>query len=241
MTTKITKEFIDILKKSNDINQSLMIVEGRKEIRTKSENKTTFMVTPTDAEFSRDLNIYDVREFVSALNLINEPVVDLSKDNIIKIQSSDGKQSIRYIECDPNMISSYAETDPNLQRIEFTIDVDQDLFSSVVNAARVMGLNYIGFFGDGEAIRLSAFGMNDGDGRETNNFTVDIGESPVDVNFDMFFDLEKSRPSVLLNEGSLTISVSSSPKAIKVEAESGKVFYLAFDNRSTYGVDHENV
>jgi len=236
MTVEISKEFINCLKKSHDINESLRICAGEEFIRTRQENKTSMMVSPIDVKFERDINIYALREFISVLSIVDGPVLDLSKDSIVTVKSKDGKQKLRYIECDPNMVSSHSEKDPELKRVEMTIDITEEQFTSVVNAAKVMNLPYVGFDGDGVNINLVAFNRNDGDEQDTNSYSIEICESPTEDSFSMYFDLAINKPSVLLNEGSLEVSISSNPKAVKVETESGKTFFLAFSAKSKYGI-----
>ena len=229
---KLSKETIDTLKKVYEVNQSVKFVEGENIIKVKSTDNTLLMHAPIDEEFPRDFHVYDLREFLSVLSIIQEPNLDFSDDKFMKVVSEDGKQKLRYLEADPQFVQSYTNKEPKLPEIDFTVEVTENQFSSVMKAAQTMKLENVGFVCDGENITLSAFNKNNGDNKTTNNFSVDLAEG--DEVFQMFYKIDSQNVGVLLGEGDLTFEVSSK-KISKVTTKSGKTFWIAMNANSTYG------
>lgn len=202
-------------------------------LRAKSMNKTMMARVEIPEIFPRDVYIYDLREFISVVNIVKQPTFDFSDDKFIKLISEDGKQTLRYLEANPDLINSFIEEDLSLTSEDCTIHLTEAQFKSVITASQTMKLEYIGFNGNGDTISLSAFNKNKGDNNETNNFNTDIVDS--DIEMSMFFKTDVHNISVLLGEGDLTFTIEKKRKISKVQTESGKSFWIAFDRNSTFG------
>ena len=229
---KLSKETLDTLKKVYEVNQSVKFVEDEKIVKVKSTDNTLLMHAPIEEAFPRDFHVYDLREFMSVVSIINEPVLDFSDDKFLKIESEDKSQKLRYLESDPQFVQSYTDKEPKTPDADFEVEVTSEQFSSVMKAAQTMKLDFVGFVCDGETITLSAFNKNNGDDNTTNNFSIDLAEG--DTEFQMFYKIDSQNIGVLLGEGNLTFEVSSK-KISKVQTESGKTFWIAMNANSTYG------
>jgi hypothetical protein len=190
------------------------------------------MHAPIDEQFPRDFYVYNLREFLSVLSIISDPILDFTNDKYVVVMSKDGKQKLRYVESDPEFVTSYTIKEPNVPSVDYQVDITAEQFASVMKAAHTMRLEFVGFSCDGETCSLSAFNKNNGDGKETNNFAVEAGNH--DTPFNMFYKLDTQNISVLLGEGDLSFEISEK-KISKITAESGKVFWAAFNVNSKYG------
>lgn len=245
-TISISEKTLNVFKKLYEIDQSLKIahdqVEDRTDsegnekqvtvVRTKSANKTMMARVEIDEVFPRDLHIYDLREFISVVNIVKAPEFDFSNDKFVVIKSSDDKQKLRYVEANPDLIQSFIDKDLTLSNDDVEVVITAEQFKSVITAAQTMRLNHIGFVSDGETLSISAFGMNNGDGKETNNFNNELVEC--DQTFRMFYKLDVHNIQVLLGEGDLTITIDGKRKVSKVETETGKIMWVAFDAKSEF-------
>lgn len=247
---KISDETLAVFRKLFVIDQSLKIVasdvvshtvtddEGNESeieatvVRTKSSNRTMIARVEIPEVFPRDFHVYDLREFNAVVNIVSEPSFDFSSDKYVVIKSSDGKQKLRYIEADASLIESYIDKDLPLPAIDLDVTVTGQQLSSVLKAAQTMKLAYVGLIGDGETVRLVSFNKNDGDEMDTNNFSIEVGES--DVEFRMFYKLDVHKVSVLEGEGSLRFEINAKKKVSRVTTESGKTFWIALDTKSTF-------
>lgn len=245
-TISISSETLSVFKKLYEIDQSLKIASDQVEtktdsdgnekkvtvVRTKSANKTMMARVEIDEVFPRDLHIYDLREFISVVNIVKEPQFDFSDEKFVVIRSADDKQKLRYLEANPDLIKSFIDKDLSLSNDDVEVVITAEQFKSVLTAAQTMRLNHIGFVSDGETLSISAFGMNNGDGKDTNNFNNELVEC--DKTFRMFYKLDVHNIQVLLGEGDLTITIDGKRKVSKVETQSGKVLWIAFDSKSEF-------
>lgn len=237
----ISKETLDAFKALYEVDQSLRIDHTMTEqkddldvtvLRSKSFNNTTMARIEVAEVFPRDVNIYDLREFISVVSIVNDPVFDLSNDKFITIKSSDGKQKLRYLEANPDLINSYSAKDPNLTNEDVQILVTEAQFKSVLTAAQTLKFEYIGFVGDGENIILTSFNTNAGSDQETNTYSVAIQES--DLTFKMIYKLQIQNVSILSGEGDLLFTIDGKRKISKIETQSGKKYWISFDSSSEF-------
>jgi len=245
-SVKLSDSTLAVFKKLHDVDQSLKIASDQVEtvtdedgnekqvtvLRTKSMNKTMMVRVEVPEVFPRDVHIYDLREFISVVGIVKDPVFDFSDDKFVVISSTDGKQKLRYIEANPNLINSFIDKDLSLSKEDAEIVVTEAQFKSVLSASHTMKLGYIGFIGDGESISVSAFDKNNGDNRDTNNFSIELIDS--DISMRMFYKTDVHNISVLLGEGDLTFTIDAKRKVSKIVTQSGKIFWVAFDSNSEF-------
>jgi len=210
---KLNDGHIQILKKLSKINPTLKIAQGSNMIRSLSTNKTLFANAEFEVNFSRDVCIYDLQEFISALNIIKDPVLDLSNPKSILIRSDDRSQKLRYFDADENYITSYTEKEPKLPSEDITAVVTEDQIKTVMTAASTLRLEYIGFKGDGKNIYFRAFNSNDGDDQETNEFEIKLGDC--EFTFNAMFKTD----SVQFLDGNTTFVFCSPHKLVRIEGK----------------------
>lgn len=239
-TVNLSEKTIKALQTLHNLNPTLRINHEETNdsqgtvLRSKSVNKTTCCRIDIDEEFPRDVHIYNLGQFVSILNIVKDPVIDLSKDNSLVIKSKDGKQRIRYIEANPAMVESYVAQDPSLSNEDITFTVTEEQFKSVMQACSTLSLEFVGFQADGQDFFIAAFNKNeDGDDNETNNYKIELGKT--DLKFNMFYKLGTQKIDMLSKEkGDLEFSIDGSRKLSEVKTEDGKVFWFTFNASSEW-------
>lgn len=231
MTIKLTKTTIDVLKKINEINQGVRIVQGDQTLKVKTTDNTILVHAPIDIEFPRDVYIYDVREFLAVNGIIENGSIDLSTNQFCLFSSDDGKQKIRYIEGDPEFINSHTDKEPSLGDIDLNLEVSEEQFTTVLKAAHTLNLDYIGFISDGETVSLTTFNKNNGDESLTNKYSIDLAEC--DETFEMFYKLSVQNISVLEGEGNLKFELTKK-KVSRITTESGKTFWIVMNTGSSW-------
>jgi hypothetical protein len=224
---RLSKETIDILKSLYAINQTLKIVEDNTELKVLNDAKTIAVYAQIEESLPRTFCIYDLREFISVLNIIEKPILDFSSDKYVVIKSEDGSQRLKYIDCNENLVTSYFDRDFKLPSEDISVSVTAQQMKAIMGAALTMKLEYVGFKSDGEKVYLSAFDRNNGSGDDTNGFSIEVGES-VDE-FDMFYKTE----ALTVLDGDCTFEISSN-KISKV-TNGKKVFWMALDANSSFG------
>ena len=89
---KISSETISILKNFAGINSNLVFKPG-KELKTISEAKTIMAKASISEDFPGEFGVYDLNEFLSLYNLMNDPDLTFTDHCLLM---SDGSQKIKY-------------------------------------------------------------------------------------------------------------------------------------------------
>lgn len=240
-TVTLSSETLSTLKKLYEIHMSLRVVAENKitvddeevtVLRTASQNKQMMARVEIPELFPRDFNVYDLREFIAAVNIVQEPEIDFSDDKFVLIKSKDGKQVLRYLESNPELIDSYIGKDIELDQEDIELTITQDQLKSVLTAANTMKLSNIGFIAKDGEIEFTSFDNNNGDKKDTKKYSIEVGES--EDTFRMFYNLSNHNIYVLQGEGDLTFTISGKRKISKIDTESGKTFWVAMDIDSTF-------
>lgn len=122
---KLSNDTLSVFKNFAAINQNLILKAGNV-IKTVSDSATIFAqctIPDTFPDLGEDgIGIYDLNEFLSVLNLIDDP--DLTfEDKYILITSSSGRSRIKYYYQDPDMLTDIPK---GIQHpddiIKFTLD-----------------------------------------------------------------------------------------------------------------------
>lgn len=186
---KLSDSTMKTLKKLYNINQSLRILEDNQTLKSINETKTLAAYVDIGEKFPRDFCVYDLGEFISVLNIVNEPVLDFSSDRYVIVKSSDNSQRLKYVETDPTLITSYFEKPITLKSEDIKIEIDEKSLKAVMKSAATLRLEYIGFKADGNKVYFTTFNRRvDSDNKEMNAFTIELGETE-DV-FDIFYPTE---------------------------------------------------
>lgn len=226
MQLAISKTDLDTLKALYAIDQTLKIVGGSEELRSVNASKTIACVTKLTQAFPRDFCIYDLREFVGVVSIIDNPVLDFSNDKFVIIKSQDSKQKLRYLDGAENLIGSYFDKEFKLPSEDVVVSVTNTQLKAVMNAATALKLEYVGFKSEDGKIYLCAFDRNNGSGEETNGFSIEVGETTDE--FQLFYKTENL--AVLDGDCEFTISSKKISKVINGE----RTFFMALDANSDF-------
>lgn len=100
---KLSKETIEILNNFREINGNIVIYPGNR-IRTRSEDKRIFAEAEVSETFEREFGIYDLRSFISAYSILNDPELDFSNEKYVLLQ--EGRAKIKYYFSDSDLLTS---------------------------------------------------------------------------------------------------------------------------------------
>lgn len=224
---QISKADIDTLASIYPINQSLKIVADNPELRCFNANKTTAVIAKLEQAFPRTFCIYDLREFLSVVNLFDTPTLDFTNPKFVVVKSADGKQKLKYMDADETIITSHFEKDLKLNSVDIDVTVTGQQLNAVMKAAMTLKLEFVGFKSIDGKVVLVAFDKNNGSGEETNGFSIEVGETTAE--FDMFYKTE----SLSVLSGDCKFEVSKQKISRVVNA--GKVFFISLEATSKFG------
>ena len=144
---KLSNRTVEILKNYSDINMSLYIEPGNK-LRTVSPSKTILASATVEEEFDNGFGIYDLKEFLGALSLIENPEVNLG-DRSLTISSA--SSSLQYQYAAKELIVTPPAKDLPVPDSNVSFVLLREALKKVMNAARTLSLpNVVVKAGDGK-------------------------------------------------------------------------------------------
>ena len=222
---KLSEHTTSVLKNFASINQNLVIKEG-KTISTMSAMKNIVAKAEVDEDFPREIAIYDLNEFLAALSLFTNPVLDFS-DNFVMI-TEEGKtgNSLKYFYSDPSVVTT-PSSEITMPKTEVNFSLDSSDLSKVQRAASVIGSPDLVLEKNGVGSYLT---VKDKKNDTANNYSLDVDvEGQGDYNF--YFKVEN------LKLMPLTYDVNVSSKNIshfKSQTSNAVEYWIALEPESSY-------
>lgn len=179
----ISENTISVLKNFSDINQNILVKPGNK-IQTISTMKNILAEAEVTEKFDSEFAIYDLPEFLRAVDLFEKPALKFNGGSNVTIASSNNKQSIKYFFADKSVIVAPTKsiTMPDTF-VSFTFK--KDMFEKLMKGINTLGLPDVAVIGDGTSIKMIA---TDKKNKSSNTYSVDICES--DKKFTAYFKAE---------------------------------------------------
>lgn len=218
----LSQETVSVLKNLSTINQSILIKQGKK-LRSMSVMKNILVETDIIEEFSRDVAIYDLNQFLNCLSLIPGAEVNLG-DNAIEI--TDGSNTIEYRYSDPSVITAPPEKELTLPSEDVEVVLTEEHLETVKKAAAVLQIPDVSFIGDGETIYLT---VRDKKNSGSNAYRIAVGET------DNVFQFNLKTENLKLMAGDYDVLISSKNLAKFVSHSRPITYFIAIEPDSTFG------
>jgi hypothetical protein len=169
---ELSDRTLAVLRNFSGINGNILIGEGST-IRTVSESRTVLAQAYLDIEFPKSFGIYDLREFLSVLNLVDSPNLTF-EDNYVTISSSSGRSNIKYFYSDPSTLTTVTKT-IDIPCNDAWFRIDRATLNKIKSAAAALGHTEVNATIDNGAVVLT---VKDNDDSTSNTFSVVVeGES----------------------------------------------------------------
>jgi hypothetical protein len=220
---KISSETISILKNFAGINSNLVFKPG-KELKTISEAKTIMAKASILEDFPGEFGVYDLNEFLSLYNLMNDPNLTFTDHYLLM---SDGSQKIKYFYSEIDILTQPSK-DINMPECEVVFDITSDTLDKIRKAAAVLGHSELKFSCDGDQIVASVFDEKDS---TANTFDIDLGVSSSST-FNYVFSISNLK----MLQGDYKVSISSKLISNWRNADNPLDYYIALEKSSSFGV-----
>ena len=222
---KLSEHTTSVLKNFASINQNLVIKEG-KTISTMSAMKNIVAKAEVDEDFPREIAIYDLNEFLAALALFTNPVLDFSENYVMITEEGKTGNSLKYFYSDPSVVTT-PSSEITMPKTEVNFSLDSSDLSKVQRAASVIGSPDLVLEKNGVGSYLTVkVKKND----TANNYSLDVDvEGQGDYNF--YFKVEN------LKLMPLTYDVKVSSKNIshfKSQTSNAVEYWIALEPESSY-------
>ena len=222
---KLSEHTTSVLKNFASINQNLVIKEG-KTISTMSAMKNIVAKAEVDEDFPREIAIYDLNEFLAALSLFTNPVLDFSENFVMITEEGKTGNSLKYFYSDPSVVTT-PSSEITMPKTEVNFSLDSSDLSKVQRAASVIGSPDLVLEKNGVGSYLT---VKDKKNDTANNYSLDIDvEGQGDYNF--YFKVEN------LKLMPLTYDVKVSSKNIshfKSQTSNAVEYWIALEPESSY-------
>ena len=173
-------------------------------------------------EFTRDVAIYDLNQFLNCLSLIPGAEVELG-DNSITI--TDGTNSIDYRYSDPSVITAPPEKELVLPSEDVCVVLTEDNLETVKKAAAVLQIPDVSLIGDGTTIYLT---VRDKKNSGSNSYRIAVGEA------ENVFQFNLKVENLKLLTGDYDVIVSSKNLAQFTSHSRPVTYFVAVEPDSTF-------
>lgn len=222
-TMKLSDKTVNLLKNFSNINQSILIKEG-KQLRTISVMKNILAEATVDEEFPKDFGIYDLNQFLNGLSLHQSAELDFQNENYVVIR--EGKSRSKYFFADPNVIVVPPDKSINLPTEDVCFLLDTKELDKLLKAAAVYQLPDLSAIGEAGVIKLV---VRDKKNDTSNDFSIVVGETEDDFVFNFKVENIKILP------GSYEVVVSSKLLSRFTSTNHDLCYYVALEPDSTFG------
>ena len=222
---KLSEHTTSVLKNFASINQNLVIKEG-KTISTMSAMKNIVAKAEVDEDFPREIAIYDLNEFLAALSLFNNPVLDFSENHVMITEEGKTGNSLKYFYSDPSVVTT-PSSEITMPETEVKFSLDSSDLSKVQRAASVIGSPDLVLEKNGTGSYLT---VKDKKNDTANNYSLDVdAEGNGEYNF--FFKVENLK----LLPTNYDVNVSSKNISyFKSQAGNAVEYWIALEPESSY-------
>ena len=166
----LSPDTVQVLKNLSTINQSVLIKPGKR-LRSMSIMKNILVEADITEEFTRDVAIYDLNQFLNCLSLIPGAEVNLEENSI---EISDGSNTIEYRYSDPSVIIAPPDKKLTLPSEDVCVVLSEEHLDTVKKAAAVLQIPDVSLIGDGNEIRLT---VRDKKNSGSNAYSILVGET----------------------------------------------------------------
>ena len=227
---KLSNGTVTVLKNFSTINQNLVIKAGSK-ISTMSAMKNIIAKATVEETFPRDIAIYDLNEFLSALSLFEKPDLDFKEDFVIMTEEGSSGTSLKYWYSDPSVVTTPTK-EIKMPSSEVTFTLTSDLLSDVTKAAAVIGAPDMVLEGMdlGSAVLKVADKKNDTSNNYAQHLDIWYDEGDKNVPYKFWFKVENLK----LLSGSYNVQVSSKNISYFKNENVDIEYFIALEPESKY-------
>ena len=156
MTVSISNDTLSVLRNFSSINPNVVLKPGQ-EVKTISEAKNILAVAEIAEDFPTEMGIYDLNEFLSVVNLVNDPKLNFG-DNHVDIVG--GNTKVKYFFSDSSILTT-PQKDITMPSCEVEVSFTHDTLSQIRKAASALGHSEMSITATDEGVNIKVFDSKD--------------------------------------------------------------------------------
>jgi hypothetical protein len=220
---KISDSTISILRNFSDINANILFTPG-KTLSTMSTMKNIMAKADVEEEFETEFGIYDLPEFLRAVDSFQQPVLKFNGSANLKIQDEKTTLSARYAFADKSTLR-YPSKQISMPDKTVTFTLNNSDYESVKKLYTNLSLPDIAFKGEKGKIKLVALDKKNSNSNES---SVTIGET--DLEFTAYVKAENMK----IIPGDYDVALSKAKIAHFINKKVKVQYWIALEADSTF-------
>ena len=222
---KISNKTLDILKNFSEINQSILIKEG-KNLKTVSALKNILAHAEVEEDFPQDFAIYQLNEFIGVLSTMSNPELSFN-DKYVLLKQENGANT-KYFFADPSVVVS-PEKDVKMPSEDIKFSLSEKQYNDLMKMSSILQLNDVMIKGCTKSNKMH-LAVTNKKNDTSNDYSVQVGDD-VKEPFKMYFKTENLK----MVAGDYDVFISSQGIShFKNKAENLE-YWIALEPDSTYG------
>ena len=220
---KISDNTIGILRNFSDINANILFKPG-KSLSTMSTMKNIMAQADVEEEFESEFGVYDLPEFLRAIDSFQQPVLKFNGTANLKIQDEKSTLSARYAFADKSTLR-YPSKQISMPDKTVTFSLKNSDYESVKKLYTNLSLPDIAFKGENGKIKLVAL---DKKYSNSNESSVVVGET--DLEFTAYVKAENMK----IIPGDYDVALSKAKIAHFINKKVKVQYWIALEADSTF-------
>lgn len=224
MTVSISNDTLSVLRNFSSINPNVVLKPGQ-EVKTISEAKNILAVADITEDFPTEMGIYDLNEFLSVVNLVNDPQLNFG-DNHVDVVG--GNSKVKYFFSDSSILTT-PQKDITMPECEVTVSLTSETLSQIRKAASALGHSEMAISAVENGVNIKVFDSKDSSANIYNiQLANDAGYN--DGQFEFVININNLK----LLDGDYEVNISS--KLISEWKNTTKPvrYYIALEKNSNY-------
>jgi len=220
---KISDNTISILRNFSDINANILFTPG-KTLSTMSTMKNIMAKADVEEQFETEFGVYDLPEFLRALDSFQQPVLKFNGSANLKIQDEKSTLSARYAFADKSTLR-YPSKQISMPDKTVTFTLNNSDYESVKKLYTNLSLPDIAFKGEKGKIKLVALDKKNSNSNES---SVTVGDT--DLEFTAYVKAENMK----IIPGDYDVALSKAKIAHFINKKVKVQYWIALEADSTF-------
>tara|TARA_Y100000004_G_scaffold13281_1_gene14181 strand:+ start:1361 stop:2026 length:666 start_codon:yes stop_codon:yes gene_type:complete len=220
---KISESTISILRNFSDINANILFKPG-KTLNTVSTMKNIMAKADVEEQFETEFGVYDLPEFLRALDSFKQPVLNFNGSANLKIKDEKTSLTARYAFADKStLVTPQKEIKMPDKTVSFTLKNED--YESVKRLYTNLSLPDIAFKGEKGKIKLVALDKKNSNSNES---SITVGET--DIDFTAYIKAENMK----IIPGEYDVALSKAKIAHFINKKVKVQYWIALEADSTF-------
>ena len=224
---ELQEQTLNVLKNFSDINPNLIIKEGNT-IRTISEAKNVVATAIVDNEFPQTMGIYDLKEFIGVLSLVDQPNLKFAEESVT-VSDQSGRSKVRYF-FSPEETLTTPKKDVVFPEADVSFTLESNTLNRLRSAASTLGHQEVSITPSDGMLTLSV--LDEGNAT-SNTYSIDV---PYTTKPDQDFKFVVKISNLKILPGNYEVNISSKMISEFKNTDSNVRYYIALEKSSKFGV-----